>query len=86
MAANLPNILFQGTPDDIEDQRLQAAAATAISTGTTTPMLKAELRCRIMKRRHEEGLPDLPPDSQPSGQYEVSECEDGWLDGRVDNK
>ena len=53
------------------DERLQAAAAAAAERGTSTPLLKEELRLRILERRMKAGKPEIKPDVTVPKDYEV---------------
>lgn len=68
LQANLPTTLFK--VNETADQRYQEAV-NAANNGDTGPILRQELKLRILKRRHNEGLPDLTPDFQTPPNYEV---------------
>ncbi|XP_070179341.1 mediator of RNA polymerase II transcription subunit 15-like isoform X2 [Littorina saxatilis] len=58
-----------------EDQRLQAAAVAANLSGSTTPLLKEELRMRIMQRRIQDGKPEIKPEFNPPKDYKLTPAE-----------
>ena len=74
LRANLPaGALVDGsTSGHCEaDERLQAAAAAAAERGTATPLLKEELRLRILERRMKAGKPEIKPDAAVPKEFEV---------------
>ena len=74
LAANLPEDALQiaaTTFSGVEDERLSAAAREASQHGTQMPLVREELRNRILLRRHHDGMPPIQPEFAPPKDYQV---------------
>ena len=75
LSANLPDGALHvddSTSGHREDERLQAAATAAAQRGTSAPLLKEELRLRILQRRMKDGKPEIKPEVSVPKDYDRS--------------